>query len=216
MCFPHLVDLGTMPTEETRAEDYREWLDKKNVRQNKLKELLQSWYSVPTKLTIEIGCGHGHYLTAFASQHEQEVCLGVDLITRRITRANAKRDKRNLGNLHFVKADIRECIEVLPPTITFQRIFILFPDPWPKKRHAKNRIIQTELMTFLAERTNPGTQLHFRTDHEEHFLWGLEIIGAHPMWKIDDECPWPLEQPSYFQEIMGDYQSLTAIRLDGE
>jgi tRNA (guanine-N7-)-methyltransferase len=92
-------------------------------------------------------------------------------------------------------------------------VFVLFPDPWPKKRHTKNRILQAALLDALATRMEPGGCLHFRTDHADTFAWGMAVIAGHADWEIRDDAEWPFEAPSYFQELLGDYQSLTAERL---
>jgi tRNA (guanine-N7-)-methyltransferase len=170
----------------------------------------------PASVTLEIGCGHGHYLTAYSEQHPQSLCIGIDLVTRRILKGCQKRDKRNLQKLHFLKAEVREFLEAWPPHLTLERVFILFPDPWPKKRHIKNRIIQAGLLDVIGRIANPGTQLHFRTDHQGNFDWGFEVIASHSDWNIRDDIQWPFENPSYFQDLLGDYQSLTALFEPGK
>jgi tRNA (guanine-N7-)-methyltransferase len=90
------------------------------------------------------------------------------------------------------------------------RIFVLFPDPWPKKRHEKNRLLQHSLLTVLAGRALPGALLHFRTDHQSLFEWGLEQLETHPDWTVDPNEAWPLEAGSYFQDMLGVYKSVSA------
>lgn len=64
---------------------------------------------------------------------------------------------------------------------------------------------------MIAKRSSGSTRLHFRTDHEGQFQWGMELIGGHDLWIIDDEQDWPFENPSFFQDLMDDYFSLTAV-----
>ena len=177
---------------------------------------IRSAFAGNPPVTLEIGCGHGHYLTAYALQHPETTCLGIDLVTKRIQKACLKRDKRNLGNLHFLKAEVQECLSAWPRELKLERIFILFPDPWPKKRHAKNRIIQSSLLDELARLALPGAALHFRTDHRANYEWGREIITAHPAWLEQPEAPWPFENPSFFQNLFTEYFSLTALLADTE
>lgn len=174
--------------------------------------LVETWPD-PAAITLEIGCGHGHYLTAYAGQHREAPCIGIDLVTKRIAKAKQKRDKRSLGNLHFLKAEVREFLDAWPPHLSMERVFVLFPDPWPKKRHTKNRILQTSFLDALSSHAGSGTPLHFRTDHEGAFAWGVEVIAAHPRWEIRDDVPWPFENPSFFQDLLGSGQSLTAVHL---
>jgi tRNA (guanine-N7-)-methyltransferase len=197
------------------AEGHRRALALRRQRVTALNATLADWFGGQTDLTLEIGCGHGHYLTAYAEHHPAEACLGVDLVTRRIDRALAKRDKRHLSHLHFVKADAWECLEALPETIALRRIFVLFPDPWPKKRHEKNRLLQHSLLQALANRAHPGATLHFRTDHVELSEWGLEQLETHPCWQVQASSPWPFEAGSFFQDLLGTYRSVTATVISG-
>ena len=80
-------------------------------------------------------CGHGHFLSAYAAAHPKTYCLGVDLVTQRIERANRKQTRLALQNLAFLKADVVETLASLPPYVQLAGIFVLFPDPWPKTRH---------------------------------------------------------------------------------
>lgn len=164
-------------------------------------------------LTLEIGCGHGHFLAAYAQTFPQEFCLGLDLISKRIERANRKRELAALANLAFFKAEATELLLALPEHCRLAKIFFLFPDPWPKKRHHKNRLIQPEMLDRLAAKASAGTRLHFRTDHAEYFDWSREIIDAHPLWTRLPDAPWPFEHETYFQSILPDaHQSLIAER----
>jgi tRNA (guanine-N7-)-methyltransferase len=175
-----------------------------------IRDFLKEAYPGKTDVTLEIGCGHGHYLTAFAGQYPDTACLGIDIVSKRIRKANEKKDKRGLGNLRFLKAEITELLEVWPDNLRIERVFILFPDPWPKKRHAKNRILQTALLDSLGRIASPGTLLHFRTDDPANFEWGRSVVVEHPRWEIRPDLEWPFENPSYFQDLLGVYESLTA------
>lgn len=198
--------------EQAQSPGHAAYLEARGKRVTAVKACLEQAFPEPAKLVLEIGCGHGHYLTAYAQQHPDAFCLGVDLVTKRIEKANQKRDKRGLERLHFIKAEIRECLEAWPAHLGLDRVFILFPDPWPKKRHIKNRVLQTSLLDALAGRAGAGTQLHFRTDHPDNFAWGMSVIASHPLWEIRDDIEWPLENPSYFQDLFEDHYSLTALR----
>lgn len=162
-------------------------------------------------ITLELGCGHGHYLTSYAEKHPEQVCLGADLITKRIEKACAKAEKRKLDRLHFMKADANQLLQALPDDLQFSEVFILFPDPWPKKRHHKNRLIQTEFLSNLKKRMAKGGILYFRTDHTEYFEWARECIGQHSQWYIAKDAPWPHEAESYFQNLMDSWHSLVCV-----
>lgn len=165
----------------------------------------------PTSLTLEIGCGHGHFLTAYAEAHPEQCCLGVDILNDRLERAARKRDRAGLTNLHFHKAEAMELLDCLPAATRFTTVFLLFPDPWPKKRHHKNRLVRAEFLAALVPHMVPGGRFCFRTDHREYFAAAQEVIATHPAWRIDPTVKWPFEMPTVFQLKAQDYQSLVAV-----
>ena len=160
---------------------------------------------------LEVGSGHGHFLTAFAGANPDRVCVGVDLQLERVTRSLRKRDRAKLKNLHFLRGDVAMLLEVLPPGASADLVFVLFPDPWPKLRHHKHRTMQTHLLTSLANRTLPGSHLCFRTDFQPYFRAVEETILAQPDWALV-QAPWPFELPTVFQERADVFHSLVAQR----
>ena len=91
---------------------------------------------------LEIGCGHGHWLCELAQLRHNEIFIGVDLISKRISKANRKKQNLNQNNLFFIKAEAIEFLEALPDDFFLKNIYLMHPDPWPKKRHHKKRILQ--------------------------------------------------------------------------
>jgi tRNA (guanine-N7-)-methyltransferase len=163
-------------------------------------------------LVCEFGCGHGHFLTAYATAHPDEFCLGIDILEDRIARAARKQDRAGLRSLHFIRAEANLFLSALPPEASIRRTFILFPDPWPKKRHHKHRIIQTSFLTLLRSRAHPGAELYFRSDHEPAFLSSQKLVDQHPNWKVV-ERPWPFEAETVFQQRASHYFSFCAEAL---
>ena len=202
-------------SDQPKSPGHAAFLESQRNRVASLRGTLLQAFPDPASVVLEIGCGHGHYLTAYAQQHPDENCLGIDLVTKRIQKANEKRDKRGLHRLQFVKADVGEFLDAWPEHLGLSRVFILFPDPWPKKRHIKNRILQPGLLDRLASLSAAGTPLHFRTDDAANFAWGMEVIASHARWEIRDDVEWPFENPSYFQDLFEEHFSLTALRVDG-
>lgn len=168
------------------------------------------------RLTLEIGCGHGHYLAAYAQARPREFCLGIDIIADRIDRSNRKAERAGVDNLRFLLAEAAETLDALPPGVSLGAVLILFPDPWPKKRHHKNRIVRGEFLSSLAARSKPGAPLHFRTDHEPYYLDGCATLREHPDWDLLPEAEanarWPLELPTVFQQKAPAYRSAIALR----
>ena len=165
------------------------------------------------RITLEIGAGHGHFLTDYAAAHPEEYCVGIDLIRDRVERAVRKRDRAKLNNLIFLKAEAVECVDALPPQVVIQRVFVLFPDPWPKRRHHKNRIMQASFLHALAARTAAGADLCFRTDDAAYFTATKAVVSAHPDWVVSS-TPWPFERATVFQSRAEVFQSLVANRRE--
>ncbi len=163
-------------------------------------------------ITWEIGSGHGHFLVQYAQAFPENLCVGVDIIRDRLNRSDKKRDRARLRNCHFVQAEAREFLDALPAGVALREIWVLFPDPWPKKRHHKNRILQAEFLEALAGRAGEGTPLYFRTDHAEYFSAVAALIPTLRTWRLDPSAPWPLEQETVFQARAPAYQSLVAVR----
>ena len=158
---------------------------------------------------LEIGCGHGHWLTEFSLAHDESIFVGIDLITKRIEKANAKMDKRGLNNLLFYKAEAREFITHMPESTRVNNTFLMFPDPWPKHKHHKRRLIQPSFLELLAKKTRPSGHLFFRTDHSPYFEWTKELLEQSSYWQLVDQ-PLPFDHSSYFQDLLPDFNTCSA------
>jgi len=181
-------------------------------RRDVLRKVLFKIVPPASRLVWEIGSGHGHFLVAYAAAHPRELCIGIDIASDRIARASRKRERARLGNLHFVRADADDFLAVMPRTAQFAAIFMLFPDPWPKRRHTKKRIMKPEFLEATAAAAAKGAALYFRTDHEPYFRETSAAVRAHPDWEASDTAAWPFDEPTVFQARAERYFSLVATR----
>lgn len=164
-------------------------------------------------VTLEIGCGHGHFLTAYAAAHPGEFCLGVDLVPERLERAARKARRAGLANVAWIRAAADHLMAAWPDALEIRgTVFILFPDPWPKRRHWKNRLIRADFLSALARRAAPGVRLCLRTDHLPYFEEASTAVDAHPEWESDPAARWAFEKPTVFQQRAAAYHSLVAVR----
>lgn len=177
-------------------------------RRGRLRSELESRLMEVSAIELEIGCGHGHWLTDYAGERPGSCCVGIDLIGDRIERANRKAARANRENVQFIKAEATEFLDQLPQEIRIQSVFILFPDPWPKKRHWKNRIMNAEFLERLAGRCGADARLHFRTDHAGYFEWAVSILESVEGWDRLSNAVWPFERETVFQSKARSYQSL--------
>lgn len=181
-------------------------------RRGRLRELCAVLLAARSDFVWEIGCGHGHFLTGYAAAHPDRLCIGIDIVLERIERAERKRARAQLGNLHFVRADAADFLAVLPGNASLREIYVLFPDPWPKRRHWKNRLMEPAFLRAAAQRAGQGARLHFRTDHEPYFRETQGVIATHPDWTPLPGASWPFELPTVFQKRAASYHSLVAVR----
>lgn len=187
----------------------REYADILTERRAALRESVAKALPNGGEIIFEIGSGHGHFLTAFARAHPETLFVGVDNDSDRVKRAEKKAIRAKLTNLHFLRADAQLFIEVLPPSVRLTAVYILFPDPWPKLRHHKHRVVQAKFLTELASRMAPNAALFFRTDFSPYFAdTKAKLAGAG--WSISETGSWPFESESVFQSRAENFQSLVA------
>lgn len=164
-------------------------------------------------ITLEIGCGKGHYLSAYAAAFPEEVCVGIDLISERVRDSKRRAQNKGATNAYFFKAEAMEFLEAMPRDAVLEKIFIFFPDPWPKERHHKRRLMQQEFLDYIRQFAQAGTKLYFRTDYDEYFQWTLDVVNENSNWQLLKENELPIEEVSQFQRILPKFSTLIAQAL---
>lgn len=140
---------------------------------------------------IEIGFGAGEHLVAQAEAHPDIGFIGCEVFENGVAKLLREMDGRLLVNIRLFTDDARRLIAALPPD-SISRVFILFPDPWPKARHHKRRIVSTETLDELARIMIEGAELRLVTDDHEYFVWMLERVTSHPgfVWLARSPADW--------------------------
>lgn len=183
-------------------DHYQKFLEEVKQRKTRLTTLLtENLHTDKNFKTLEIGSGHGDFLVNYAKKFPERFCLGLDLITQRIEKSKKKAERANLSNCLFLKARAEEFLECQPPEFLWNEVIILYPDPWPKKRHHKNRLFQIDFLTQLAQRVVPGTKIHFETDYVEYFNEVCSRIQQHPQWQQINAETYPVD--TVFSRITG-------------
>jgi tRNA (guanine-N7-)-methyltransferase len=131
-------------------------------------------------LTIEIGFGNGENLLALASAHPARHFLGIEVHRPGVGRLLLGLEERQLGNVRVICHDAVEVLERQIAAQSVDELLILFPDPWPKKRHHKRRLIQRPFAELLSSRLARGGLLRLATDWQPYALQMLEILSATP------------------------------------
>ena len=163
-------------------------------------------------VNLEIGCGHGHWLTSLASSNKNELFVGIDLLSKRIRKADRKKELAYLDNVFFLKAEASEFLEALPKKIHIKNTFVMYPDPWPKKRHHKNRLIQDSFLCLLHDKSIKESKLFFKTDHKAYFEWTKQIISESASWELGSE-EWPHNASSFFDDLFESSNSCSAYYI---
>ena len=146
---------------------------------------------------LEIGFGMGETTAAIAQAHPENNYLGVEVHSPGVGSLLKLIGERELANVRIVQHDAVEVVEHMVAPGSLAGIHIFFPDPWPKKRHHKRRLIQPPFVHLLASSLTPGGHLHLATDWEEYALQMLDVLNNEPLLvnTVPDYAPRPEQRP---------------------
>jgi len=130
---------------------------------------------------LEIGFGMGETTARIAADHSQNDYLGIEVHTPGVGSLLKRTAELGLTNLRIIQHDAVEVVEHMIPPDSLAGIHVFFPDPWPKKRHHKRRLIQPAFARTLALRLKPGAYLHAATDWEDYAQHIMEVLSAEPL-----------------------------------
>lgn len=129
-------------------------------------------------VVVEIGSGMGDTTAAIAAAHPETDYLALEVHMPGVGSLLRLVGEQALTNVRVIQHDAVEVVREMIPPESLAGVHIFFPDPWPKKRHHKRRILQPAFAQLLATRLAPGGYLHFATDWEEYAAHALEVLGA--------------------------------------
>jgi tRNA (guanine-N7-)-methyltransferase len=138
---------------------------------------LDSCFGRKAPRTLEIGFGNGEVLACLAQREPGTDFLGIEVHRPGIGHLLLELERRELDNVRVICADAVRVIEHGVPEASLDRVLVFFPDPWPKKRHRKRRIVQPALVGQLARALRPGGLLHLATDWEDYARHMLAVMG---------------------------------------
>ena len=147
-------------------------------------------------LEIDVGCGDGGFLLDLAAAHPERNFLGLEKLLGRARKVVRQAARRGLTNVKALQIDSPYAVRHLLPPGGISRLHLLFPDPWPKAKHAKNRLVQPAFCQDVHRLLGPGGEWLFKTDHPEYFAEAVATIQASGLftathWPTD--CfPYPL------------------------
>jgi tRNA (guanine-N7-)-methyltransferase len=140
---------------------------------------------------LEIGPGRGDFLMSVARTHPEQRFVAVEVGLRRFAKLAARAEKHGLSNVLVIGGDARLVIPRHFDAASFGSVVVLFPDPWPKRRHAFNRLLQPEFLVQIARVLKPGGHLYLKSDVESYIVWVGEQIARLPQYRVvEDRWPW--------------------------
>lgn len=143
---------------------------------------------------LEIGFGMGETTAKIAAAHPHNDYLGIEVHPPGVGALLRLIEQGGLDNVRIIQHDAVEVLDQMIAPATLAAIHVFFPDPWPKKRHHKRRLIQPPFVALLASRLKPGGMLHLATDWQEYAQHMLEVLSAEPM--LVNTAPGFAERPA--------------------
>ena len=145
----------------------------------------------PSDIWLEIGFGGGEHLAEQAARRPDIGFVGCEVFENGVAKLLGEVERRGLGNVRVYADDVRPLLATLAPR-SIGRVFILFPDPWPKTRHHRRRLVAPPTLERLAEIMKDGAELRLATDDPSYLSWMLEHVTAHPafVWTARRPADW--------------------------
>ena len=158
----------------------------------------------PREVWVEIGFGSGEHLIDRAMINPDIGLVGCEPFLNGVAAALAGIERERLTNVRLWRGDGQTLVESAPGAF-FSRVFILYPDPWPKRRHHKRRVISDEAVEALARVMRKGAELRFATDVDDYAGWTLRrfLASPHFRWAAsraeDWRAHWPEWRPTRYE-----------------
>ena len=161
--------------------------------------VLNEIFSVPQPLEVELGCGNASFLLEFAQRHRDRYFIGVERLLGRIEKLDRKGRRAGLTNLRGIRIESSYLLQYLLPPHSADAIHVYFPDPWPKKRHHKNRLINEDFPALARTALAPAGKVFLRTDDAPYFEQMTEVFAAAQDFK-------KIETPPDLTELLTDFE----------
>lgn len=139
------------------------------------------------RLQIDLGCGDGAFLAEMARRNPCDRFLGVERLLGRVRRTCRRLARAGAENARLIRVESHYLARYLLPRGSVSVMHVMFPDPWPKRKHQHKRLIQTDFLDAAAEALAPGGELRLTTDDAPYFRHMREVFTTHPGFV---EEPW--------------------------
>src|SRR5437762_13437259 len=139
-------------------------------------------------LEVELGSGDGSFAVGYAQLHPERNFLAVERLLGRLRKVDRKGLRADLANLRLVRIESSYLLEYLLPRESAFALHVYFPDPWPKRKHRKNRLINARFAELAHRVLMPGGRVYLRTDDEDYFAQMAAVFAAEPHF-LQSETP---------------------------
>jgi tRNA (guanine-N7-)-methyltransferase len=139
---------------------------------------LSRLFTAPQPLEVELGCGDASFLAEYARQNPQKNFIGVERLLGRLQKLDKKCRRLGLSNTRGVRIESSYFLEYLLPPHCAEALHIYFPDPWPKKKHRRHRLINERFPALARQVLLPGGMVFLRTDDSDYFQQMNEVFDA--------------------------------------
>ena len=147
----------------------------------------------PAPLEIDLGCGDGSFLAAMAERFPGRNFLGIERLVGRVRSACGRVARQGVGNVRVLRVETSYAVEYLLPPGSVATAHLLFPDPWPKKRHQRRRIVTKDFVHAIHRALAPSGCWWIATDQEDYFASIRELVaGAAFVEEAERDEPFPL------------------------
>jgi tRNA (guanine-N7-)-methyltransferase len=161
---------------------------------------LAQLFPKPQPLEVELGCGDASFLVEYARRHPERNFIGVERLLGRIRKLDRKGRRDGLTNLRGIRIESSYFLGFLLPPQSAFALHIYFPDPWPKKRHHKNRLINERFPELARAALAPGGKVYLRTDDTDYFQQMTEVFDENKEFE-------KIETPVELSELLTDFET---------
>jgi tRNA (guanine-N7-)-methyltransferase len=151
-------------------------------------------------LEVELGCGDASFLVAYAQLHPERNFIGVERLLGRLRKLDRKGRRAGLANLRGVRIESAYFLEYLMPVQSVTALHIYFPDPWPKRKHWRNRLVNERFPGIARGSLAPGGVVYLRTDDLNYFEQMTGVFAADAAFR-------PVETPAELRRLPTDFES---------
>ncbi len=150
-------------------------------------------------LEVELGCGDASFLVEYARRHPEKNFIGVERLLGRIRKLDKKGRRAGLTNLRGVRIESSYFLAYLLPPHSASALHVYFPDPWPKWKHRRHRLINEQFPALARAALAPGGMVFLRTDDADYFRQMTEVFGAAKEFE-------PVETPAELAALLTDFE----------